>query len=126
LVNLLSLADRIVIGALLLIAGCALPISAAGTFASVGTNIDPRAPSLHLATNGIYRWLRNPMYVGLTLILAGFGILLAGDWVLVMAVLFAVLVHYTVVRREEDYLEAKFGEAYVMYRMTVPRYGWLL
>lgn len=124
LVNILSMTQRIVAGALLLIAGCTLPVSAAGMFESAGTNIEPWKPSLRLVTKGIYRWLRNPMYVGLMLILSGIAIALASDWLLVMTVVFAVVVHFGVVVREERYLEAKFGDAYRLYKLSVPRYGW--
>ena len=75
-------------------------------------------------TDGIFVWLRNPMYVGGTLILAGLAILLASDWMLVMTVVFALVIHFGVVKREERYLEAKFGEAYRRYMSAVPRYGW--
>jgi protein-S-isoprenylcysteine O-methyltransferase Ste14 len=43
---------------------------------------------------------------------------------LVMTVLLAVTLHFGVVRREERYLEATFGDPYRRYRDRVPRYGW--
>ena len=60
----------------------------------------------------------------LTLILAGLAILLASDWMLVMAFVFIAVIHVGVVKREERYLEAKFGDAYRAYKARVPRYGW--
>jgi len=68
--------------------------------------------------------MRNPMYVGLTLLLAGLAIALASDWTLVLLVPAALVLHFGVVKREERYLEAKFGEAYRVYKGNVPRYGW--
>ena len=44
------------------------------------------------------------------------------DWVLVLIVPACVLLHYTVVLREERYLAQKFGDAYRRYRERVPRY----
>lgn len=120
---MLTITDRIVIGLLLLIPGCLLPVAAAGMFESVGTNVEPWKPATALMTRGIYRWLRNPMYVGLILILSGIAFLLASDWLVVMTVVFAFVIHYGVVRREERYLEAKFGDAYRSYKASVPRYG---
>ena len=69
-------------------------------------------------------WLRNPMYVGGTLFLAGLAILPrvrldAGD----DRSAFVVMIHFGVVKREERYLEAKFGDAYRRNMSTVPRYG---
>ena len=76
-----------------------------------------------LVTTGIFAYVRNPMYVGLALLVAGIGVALASDWTLVMLVAAAPLVHFGVVKREERYLEAKFGDAYRSYMGTVPRYG---
>jgi protein-S-isoprenylcysteine O-methyltransferase Ste14 len=121
---LLSLAERIVIGVGLIAAGAAVTIPAMRGFRSAGTNVEPWKPSLALVTDGIFGWLRNPMYVGATLFLAGLSIMLASDWMLVMAVGFVLVIHFGVVKREERYLEAKFGEPYRQYMGKVPRYGW--
>jgi protein-S-isoprenylcysteine O-methyltransferase Ste14 len=120
---LLDLTDRIVIGAILIAAGAALGVSAIGVFRAAGTHVEPWKPSTALATQGIFNWLRNPMYVGATLLLTGLAVLLASDWMLVMTAVFAVVVHFGVVKREERYLEAKFGDAYRRYCAAVPRYG---
>lgn len=124
LMLMLSMGERIVIGAILIAAGLALAISARGAFVSAGTNVEPWKPSTALVTAGIFGRLRNPMYVGGTLVLAGLAILLASDWMLVLTIIFVPLIHYGVVRREERYLAAKFGEPYVQYCKTVSRYGW--
>ncbi len=121
---LLSLEDRLVIGALLLLAGLALAVSALGAFRAARTNPEPWKPSRALVTGGIFRWLRNPMYVGGTMLLAGISILLASDWMLVLTIGSFFLLHFGVVLREERYLTAKFGAAYEAYRAAVPRYGW--
>ncbi|MBI3702395.1 MAG: isoprenylcysteine carboxylmethyltransferase family protein [Rhizobiales bacterium] len=120
---LLTMSDRIVIGALLIAAGLGLAVSALGLFRSAGTHAEPWKPSTTLVTEGIFKWLRNPMYVGLIFILAGVSILLASDWMLVMTIVFAPVIHFGVVKREERYLEAKFGEAYRQYKARVQRYG---
>jgi len=121
---LLSLEDRIVIGVLLIVIGLGLAVSALGLFRSAKTHAEPWKPSTALVTEGIFKWLRNPMYVGVTLILAGLSILLASDWMLVMTIVFVPVIHFGVVKREERYLEAKFGEPYRQYLAKVPRYGW--
>jgi protein-S-isoprenylcysteine O-methyltransferase Ste14 len=121
---LLSLAWRIVIGAILVAAGLALAVPARSTFIARGTHVEPWKPSKVLVTDGIFAWLRNPMYVGGTSILAGLSILLASDWMLVLTIVFVRVIHFGVVRREERYLESRFGEPYRQYMAKVARYGW--
>jgi protein-S-isoprenylcysteine O-methyltransferase Ste14 len=114
---------RIVISVLLIAAGLALALAGRGTFVRSGTNVNPFKPSSVLVTTGIFAYVRNPMYVGLGCLVAGIGFALASDWTLVMLVVAALLIHFGVVKREERYLEAKFGAAYRSYMSTVPRYG---
>ncbi|MCF8476751.1 MAG: isoprenylcysteine carboxylmethyltransferase family protein [Pseudolabrys sp.] len=121
---LLPLSARIVIGVLLMGVGGGLGMSAIQVFRAAGTHIEPWKPTSALVGRGIYAWLRNPMYVGLTAILAGLAIALGSDWMLVLTVLFVAVMHVGVVKREERYLAAKFGEPYRRYLATVPRYGW--
>jgi protein-S-isoprenylcysteine O-methyltransferase Ste14 len=121
---LLTLALRVTIGVTLIAVGAALALAGERRFHRAGTEVKPWKPPAVLVTDGIFQRLRNPMYVGLTLILAGLGVALASDWMLVMTVVFALVIHFGVVRREEHYLEGKFGDAYRSYKAHVPRYGW--
>ena len=120
---LLSLGERIAIAVILIAAGGALGLAAVWQFRAAHTHVEPWKPSSALVSSGIFRWLRNPMYVGLGLLAAGIGIALASDWTLVMLMPGALLIHFGVVKREERYLEAKFGDAYRRYKDAVPRYG---
>jgi len=124
LASVLTWPARIGLGAALLLGGGVLVVVAERTFHRVGTNVPPWRPALALATTGIYARVRNPMYVGLILILAGIAVALASDWMLILLVPTALILHFGVVLREERYLEAKFGEDYRRYKRRVPRYGW--
>ncbi len=121
---LFTFSTRVVLGVVLMAAGGVLGIGAVRAFRRSATHVEPWKPSSALVTVDVFQWLRNPMYVGAALMLAGFAILVASDWTLVTTVIFAVVVHFGVVKREERYLEAKFGNAYRAYRAHVPRYGW--
>lgn len=114
---------RIGVGLLIVAGGFALGFSGRGSFVRSGTNVNPFKPSSVLVTTGIFARVRNPMYVGLALVVAGIGIAFASDWTLVMLVVAALVTHFGVVTREERYLEAKFGDAYRNYMRSVPRYG---
>jgi protein-S-isoprenylcysteine O-methyltransferase Ste14 len=119
---LLTLALRVTIGVTLIAVGAAL--AGERRFHRAGTEVKPWKRSTVLVTDGIFQRLRNQTYVGLTLILAGLGVAFASDWMLVMTVVFALVIHFGVVRCEEHYFKGKFGDAYRSYKAHVPRYGW--
>jgi len=115
---------RIAIGVALIAVGLAFVISANVTFRRAGTNVEPWKPSVVLVSAGVFGWLRNPMYVGGTLVLFGLAISLNSLWLLFTTVISALMLHFGVVKREERYLESKFGAAYRDYCGNVGRYGW--
>ncbi len=120
---LLAWPIRVVIGVVLFVAGGGIAVIAARTFRRIGTNVSPWEPAMKLVTGGIYDWLRNPMYVGIFLMLAGIAVAIGSDWLLVVIAPTALVMHYGVVMREERYLEAKFGDEYRRFKARVPRYG---
>jgi protein-S-isoprenylcysteine O-methyltransferase Ste14 len=122
LINVLTFWPRMTIGGLLAIAGGALALSAERRFKAAGTNVPPWKPSLRLASDGIYSRMRNPMYIGLLLLVAGIGVATASDWIVALLVPTALVLHHGVVLREERYLETKFGEEYRRYKASVPRW----
>jgi protein-S-isoprenylcysteine O-methyltransferase Ste14 len=115
---------RVLIALFLVSGGAALAIAARREFIQMGTNVAPSQPALRLVTSGVFAYVRNPMYLGLGLLVAGIGVGFASDWTLVLLVPAALALHYGVVRREENYLTGKFGEPYRRYFTAVPRYGW--
>jgi protein-S-isoprenylcysteine O-methyltransferase Ste14 len=113
---------RIAIGGLLVAIGAALTIAGARALTGHGTNVNPLRPALTLATNGIYRWTRNPMYDGGAPMMIGLALIFACDWLPLLLVPGYLVLHFGVIRREERYLERKFGVQYRRYCAEVPRH----
>jgi protein-S-isoprenylcysteine O-methyltransferase Ste14 len=113
---------RLVLGGILIAAGIGIAIAAVRSFRRAGTNVEPWKPTVTLVTSGIFAWMRNPMYTGVTMFLAGLAIALGSDWMLVLLLPAVLILHFGVVKREERYLEAKFGESYRSYMRRVSRY----
>lgn len=119
-----SFSTRVVIGGAMILGGVALIVASNMKFRAAGTNVEPWKPTTAIVNDGVYGWLRNPIYVGGMLLLIGIGVAVAGDWIVVFALIAGVILHYGVVLREERYLEGKFGATYRDYMARVSRYGW--
>ena len=113
---------RFFIGGGILLSGLVLTQAGARTLLWNGTNVNPLKPTVALATDGIYRWSRNPMYVGGTPLMLGIAVVFGIDWLPLMMIPGGLLLHFGIVRREERYLAAKFGDEYRRYCARVPRY----
>jgi protein-S-isoprenylcysteine O-methyltransferase Ste14 len=87
-----------------------------------GTNVRPSEPALAIVTDGPFRFTRNPLYLALTACYIGITLLANAAWPLVVLPFALVVTHYGIVRREERYLEAKFGTTYVAYMTRVRRW----
>jgi protein-S-isoprenylcysteine O-methyltransferase Ste14 len=113
---------RIGIGAIIALAG--LVTTSAGRRALIkgGTNVNPSLPTTRLVTDGVFGHTRNPLYVGISVALCGIALIFDLDWVLLLMMPSSLFLHFAVVRREERYLEQKFGDAYRHYKARVPRY----
>lgn len=111
-----------VVGIATFIVGAVLAGWAWTSFHRRGTTKDPRENSTALVTTGLYRFTRNPMYVGLTL--AYVGLAGAGGQLLPLATLVLVLVYvnWVVIPVEEARLRTVFGQTYDGYRLRVHRW----
>ena len=118
-------ARAVIGGALVMLAAWAMA-RALWRFRLAGTQAEPWKPTTALVVRGIYKRTRNPMYQGFGLFVLGVAFAFASDWTFLLFPIGAVLMHYGVVRREERYLAAKFGDDYRAFRDAVPRYGWPL
>ena len=79
-------------------------------------------PPKSLVVRGPYQYVRNPMYIGAAFILVGLSILYGSVAILIYAIAFTLIVHSFVVFYEERTLGRKFGDGYVRYKQSVPRW----
>ncbi len=75
-----------------------------------------------LITTGIYRWSRNPQFLGLYFSLLGISLLGRSGFTLLLTAIAIIYCHYYIVKMEEPYLERIFGEDYIVYKLRTPRY----
>ena len=109
-------------GSLSLATGTAMIIRLRRAFQAAGTPIRPFTESTGLICHGLYRWSRNPVYLGTVLLAAGVAILLGTlAPLLVVIVVFAIL-QEGFIRREERLLEDTFGDRYRAYLRSVRRW----
>ncbi len=91
-------------------------------FKRAETPFDVRKPATTLVTDGPYRYTRNPGYLALTLLYLGVGFLLGSVYVVVLVTPAILVMNVAVVRKEEEHLEARFGEEYLHYKASVRRW----
>jgi protein-S-isoprenylcysteine O-methyltransferase Ste14 len=113
---------RWIIGSLLIAAGLALNIVGFLTQRRAGTDPIPFNPTTRIVSHGIYRFSRNPMYVGFGLWTLGVAFLVNSVWMLLAVPIGIVLTDRFVIAKEEQYLERKFGEEYLSYKRRVRRW----
>lgn len=110
------------VGVIPLVVGITICATAARMFDRAGTPIRPFERSTVLVTGGLYRYTRNPMYLGLTLILLGVWFLLGTAGALLPIAVFIWIIQEGFIRGEERFLDAIFGEEYRGYKSRVRRW----
>ena len=110
-------------GLLVFLAGIFLFAWCVSLFWRVGRGtLAPWDPTKNLVASGPYRWMRNPMITGVATILAGEA-LFRGSWLTgAWACIFIALNHFYFILSEEPGLEKRFGESYIAYKRTTPRW----
>ena len=121
-----ALARDLRILALLVFAGAGAVIGVAGirSFHKARTTVNPWRPhaSSSLVVTGIYSRTRNPMYLGLLLALAGWGLFLANVFALLLALTFVPYMNRFQIRPEERALRQTYGQGFVDYCRQVRRW----
>ena len=110
------------LGLLITFVGFLLGIAAFLEFRKSRTTVDPHGSSQQVVTSGIYRFTRNPIYLGFLLMVIGLPLNSGLYWGVVMAPFYIFLMNRLVIEHEEAYLEKKFGKTYASYKAQVRRW----
>ena len=109
-------------GLLLFPLGIFLAIKGKAYFKKVGTNISTFNNPDFLVTNGLYKFSRNPMYLGFVLGLLGVSILLGSLSAIIVVIIFTIIMDRWYINFEEKMLFNKFPEEYTVYKINTRRW----
>jgi protein-S-isoprenylcysteine O-methyltransferase Ste14 len=111
------------LGYVLIGAGASVVVESFVRFAVKGLGTPaPVAPTEFLVVSGLYRYVRNPMYVGVLSVIVGQALILGSILLLEYAALIWLGFFAFVVLYEEPSLQRRFGKSYESYRANVPRW----
>jgi len=109
-------------GVPLIVIGIAIVVWGRITMLGAGTNINPSQPAVALVTSGPFRFARNPLYTALMIVFSGLTVAFNTWWGFALLIPVFIVMFFGVIRREERYLDRKFGESYRQYCSQVRRY----
>ncbi len=120
----LALSWRMTLAAVFAGVGGALAIAGILAFRKAKTTINPLEPEAtsSVVTSGVYGMSRNPMYVGILFILAGWAVFLANALPFAFLPAFVLYLNHFQIGPEEQILSARFGHEYAMYLRSVRRW----
>ena len=112
----------ILIGICLIGLGFLLAFNSISRFIKAKTGVVPFSESTTLITEGIYKYTRNPMYVGMNSFLLGLMLILKNPLNIIFLIIFFFIVRNMFVLKEEVQMEETFGEDYLTYKGKVRRW----
>ena len=115
---------RFLAGGTTIVLGLLMVVQGARTFWRNKTTINPveLAKASTLVTTGVFRFSRNPMYVGFTCVLIGWAMCLGAPWAFIGPIVFVLFTNRFQIAPEERVMQARFGQAYDDYRTQVRRW----
>lgn len=111
-----------IVGGLIIFVGLVLLLLAGGLFKQAGTDLIPFKNVSALVTTGIYRYTRNPMYLGMAAILLGCGLTVGAALSLLVTPVFMVIIELRFIRPEEEMLRGLFPDDFPPYCARVRRW----
>jgi len=116
--------SRYFVAGLISSAGFLLMIAGVLAFKKAKTTVNPLKPeqASQLVVSGVYRFTRNPMYLGMVFLLLAWGFILLSLLALLMLPLFVLYIYFFQIRAEEAAMEKLFGDDYIVYKKQVRRW----
>ena len=113
-----------ILGIAIFISGLMILFSAVSLFKEKETTVNPMSPekASSLVVDGVFKYTRNPMYLGLLIFQIGLGMSLKFIHITLFSIFTFFVFDYFVIRREEKYLEKKFKNEYLVYKNKVRRW----
>ena len=109
-------------GSGILLLGLLLLVLAGGLFKQADTDMIPFKNVSALVTTGVYRYTRNPMYLGMALILLACAVIVGAGTAFLVPLAFVVIIHYRFILPEEQMLRELFPQAFPAYCSRVRRW----
>lgn len=110
------------VGGVILVVGLAMLVVAGGLFKQADTDLIPFKDVTALVTTGVYRYTRNPMYLGMALVLLGCAVTVGAATAFLIPPLFMVIIHYRFILPEEQMLRELFPQEFPAYCSQVRRW----
>lgn len=111
-----------IVGAFLSVAGFVVSTVANLSLLNHHTSIQPFAKPSELIQTGIFRYSRNPVYLGMLLVLTGINLFLGSATALLVPLVFLIVFNSDIIPSEEKKLQEVFGERYAAYKKSVRRW----
>ncbi len=112
----------LILGVLTIICAGVIVVSAFRAMNRARTAINPSQPTTAIVSDGVFSLSRNPIYLSMTLLYIGIALIFSALWALLLLLPLLVIVQIGVVKREEIYLERKFGDEYLRYKASIRRW----
>ena len=110
------------VGALLIAVGVLIGVAMVREFRRARTPVQVHKSATALVTTGIFRYSRNPAYVGVTLVYVGAAVMVDSLWILLGVLPAIYWTHRKAILREEEHLQELFGQDYAAYKHAVRRW----
>ncbi|MEP7038198.1 MAG: isoprenylcysteine carboxylmethyltransferase family protein [Acidobacteriota bacterium] len=110
------------LGFLLVICAAIIAVFSFRTMNRAHTPVNPSMPTTAIVSEGVFGISRNPIYLSMTFLYTGIAVMFNALWALLLLLPLLIVVQNGIIKREESYLERKFGAEYLNYKARVRRW----